>query len=150
MATYSIVTERRTVQVLSQTQVVDVQEVGFFSEPSNTYCQVVVPVLAWAANGPAAWVQPLADAIEGLIPGSGATSASFVQDVDSSNLIADFLDFTVTYTPTTGFGLPLSTVVRVPIAYLTLDPAIATAGGLAPAEIIGKAYARLVADAGLT
>lgn len=150
MATYQIVTERPTVQVLSQTQTVNVQEVGFYSYPSGTYCQVVVPTQAWKANGPAAWVQPLADAIEGLIPGSGATAASFVQDVDQSNLIADFLDFTVTYTPTTGLGLPLTTVVRVPIAYLTLDQAIATAGGLSPAEMIGTAYKRLQDDASLT
>src|SRR5690348_731598 len=150
MATYTIVTERPTVQVLSQTQTVNVQEVGFYSYPSGTYCQVVVPTAAWAANGPAAWVQPLADAIEGLIPGSGATAASFVQDVDSSNLIADFLDFTVSFTPTTGLGLPLTTVVRIPIAYLTLDQAIATAGGLSPTEMIGAAYSRLQADAGLT
>lgn len=149
MATYSIITERRTVQVLSQTQAVDVQEVGFYSYPSGTYAQVVVPIAAWRANGPAAWVQPLADAIEGLIPGSGATSATFAQEADDSRLLADFLDFTVTYTPTTGLGLPLSTVVRVPIGYLTLDQAIATAGGLSPAEMIGDAYRRLVDDAGL-
>lgn len=150
MATYQIITERRTVHVLSQTQVVDAQEIGFNSLPSGTYCQVLVPAAAWAANGPAAWVQPLADAIEGLIPGSGATSAAFVQDVDESKLLIDYLDFTVTYTPTTGLGLPLSTVVRIPIGYLTLDPAIAVAGHIAPAELIGDAYKRLVADASLS
>ena len=150
MATYQIITERRTVHVLSQTQVVDSQEIGFNSLPSGTYCQVLVPVAAWKANGPAAWVQPLADAIEGLIPGSGATSATFTQDVDASGLLTDFLDFTVTYTPTGGVGLPLSTVVRIPVAYLTLDQAIATAGHIAPAELIGDAYHRLVTDAGLS
>lgn len=146
---YVIGPEQRTVQVVSPTQVVDVQQVGFTTSPSGVYCQVVVPWAAWQLSGAAGWVEPLAAAIEGLVGQFGTTGATFAQDVDASGLIADFLDFVVSYTPTTGLGLPLTTVVRIPVAYLTLDPAIAVAGGLAPAELLQKAYDRLVADAGL-
>jgi hypothetical protein len=148
-ASYRIVSELRTVQVLSQTQVSDVQQVGFIAYPSGTYCQTEIPWDAWVLEGPAAWVQPLAQAIEDLIAGSGATAATFVQDVDASGLIADFLDFTVSFTPTGGTGIPLTTVVRIPVTWFGIDTSLATAAGMNPAVAIHDAYERLVADAGL-
>lgn len=150
MATdYTVVSQRRTVQVLSQTQVADVEEVGFISHPSGTYAQREVPYISWLASGSDAWIEPLAAAIEGLFSGGLASAASFVQDVDTNGLIADFLDFTVTYQPTGGLGLPMSTEVRIPVTALTLDTQFGSFLGTSPADQLRAAYDALVATANL-
>jgi len=146
---YTVVSQRRTVQVLSPQEVIDVEEVGFITKPSGVYAQREVPLAAWSAEGAAAWIGPLATAIEGLISGGLATSASFVQDVDDSGLLTDYVEFVVTYTPTDGLGLPMSTFVRVPVNALTLDTQFGTFLGTSPADQLRAAYDALVATAGL-
>src|SRR5438105_894784 len=106
---YDVVSQRRTVQVLGQSQVADVMEVGFVTKPSGVYAQREVPYASWAALGAGSWIDTLAVAIEGLMAGGLASGATFVQDVDSTGLLADFIDFTVVYIDPTGAGLPQQT-----------------------------------------
>jgi len=146
-ANYTNVTARRTVQVLGPTEVIDVEEVGFYTIPTNIYAQVEVPYQAWLSEGPAAWVEPLATAIEGMISGGLATGGTFVQDVDASGLLTDYIEFTVTYTPTTGLGLPFTTAVDVPVAALTLDTGLGAYTGTSAADLVSAAYNQLVATA---
>lgn len=136
-------------QVLSPQQVIDVEEVGFITSPSGIYAQREVPYTAWSQEGADAWIAPLATAIEDLISGGLASSASFVQDVDDSGLLTDYIEFTVTYTPNTGLGLPMSTFVRIPVNALTLDTQFGTFTGTSPADQLSAAYQALVATAGL-
>jgi hypothetical protein len=148
-ASYTVVSQRRTVQVLSQTQVADVEEVGFITHPTGIYSQREVPIQAWQTDGAGPWIGTLADAIEGLISGGLATGAVFVQDVDASGLIADFMDFTVSYTPPGGIGLPMTSIVRVPINALTLDTSFGSFTGTSPADMLSAAHDALVYTAGL-
>jgi hypothetical protein len=156
---YTVVSQRRTVQVLSPTQVADVEEVGFVTHPTGIYAQREVPYQAWAAEGAGSWIGTLATAIENLISGGLATTAMFVQDVDTTGLLTDYLDFTVSYTPSSGPGLPMTTTVRVPVNALTQDQSFGGAidtyfGGSAspttdPAQALRDAYDALQATAGL-
>jgi hypothetical protein len=155
---YQVVSQRESVQVLSQTQVADVEIVGFVTKPSGIYAERVVPLAAWQAQGAASWIEPLASAIEGLISGGLASSGTFVQDVDASGLLADFIDFTVSYTPSDGGVLQMTTEVRIPVNALTIDQsfggALATYFGgssstLDPAQALRDAYDTLQATAGL-
>jgi hypothetical protein len=144
---YRNVVARPSIRVLSETQVIDTEEVGFVTIPSGVYAQREVPRTAWLAEGAAAWVGPLATAIENLMAGGLATSASFVQDVDDSGLIADYLDFLVSYTPPGGLGFTLTATVRINVNALTLDIGFGSFVGGDPAQQLRDAYDRLVATA---
>lgn len=150
---YQVVSQRETVQVLSQTQVLDVEEVGFVTKPHGIYAQREVPLAAWAAEGAGAWIEPLATAIEGLMQTSAATFATFVQDVDASGLLTDYLDVTVSYTPAGGLGIPMTTVVRIPINAFTVDTQFGIPFGtdtfVTPADAVASAYNALIATANL-
>lgn len=149
-AGYTVVSQSKTVQVLSANQVIDVEEVGFVTSPSGVYAQRLVPFAAWAAQGAAAWIAPLAQAIEDLIAGGLAIGGQFVQDVDPvSQLLADFVEFTVAYDPGGGV-LPMTTQVRVSVEALTADSAFgAFVPGLDPAKQLRDAYDALAATAAL-
>lgn len=147
MADYTVVSQRPTVQVLSGNQVADVQEVGFVTSPSGVYGQRYVPQAAWLAEGAAAWIGPLADAIENLISGGLASFMTWVQDVDPvTGLLTDYYDVTVEYDP--GDGRPVQTgSVRIQLNLLTLDTQFGSfltsgPGGATqdPVEAVRQAY----------
>lgn len=156
MASYAVVSQRPTVQVLSGGNVADVQEVGFVTSPSGVYGQTEVPRSAWLAEGSDTWIQPIAQAIEDLISGGLASYMTFVQDVDPvSGLLVGYYDVTVTYDP--GDGRPVQVgSVRVSLSSLTLDtgfgsfltPAPGQATG-DPVQLVRDAYDALVATANL-
>lgn len=149
-AGYTVVSQDRTVQVLSQTEVADVERVGFVTKPTGIYAERLVPYASWLALGAAGWIEPLAQAIENLISGGLASFATFVQDIDPSGLLADFLDFLVVYQPSGGIGLPQTTTVRIPVNTLTLDTSFGgVIASLDPAQTLRDAYDALVATANL-
>lgn len=152
-ANYLAIPLERTVQVISQTQIADVQRLGVTTKPTGIYVETQVPWAAWEAEGAAPWAGPLATAIESLVSGGLATYATFAQDVDQSGLIADFLDFLVTYSPPGGSPIPLTTTVRIPVPSLTIDTGFGGAlntyfagasGVLDPAQALRDAYDALV------
>lgn len=115
---YRTATSRKTVKVLSQSQTVAVEEVGIYTIPTGIYLLVEVPFAAWEAGKEDTYLAPPAQLIEQLISGGYVSGASYVQDTDASNLLAGFIDFTVSYTPDDGPALPFTTVVRIPMTQL--------------------------------
>jgi hypothetical protein len=147
----------RTVQVLSATEVADVERVPFVTTPSGVSGWRYVPYQAFIAEGVDTWIGPLAQAIEDLFSGGLASYATMIEDIDpTTNLLADYLQVTVSYTPPRG-GYTSTTSVDIPVNLLTLDTGffgvLATGSSGAtlqsPAAMLGAAYDRLVQTAGL-
>jgi hypothetical protein len=155
---YTVIAQTPTVQVLSPTQVIDAQIVEFVTHPSGVSAQRVVPLAQWEAGDAAGWIQPLADAIEGMISGGLASYASWVQQIDpATGLLADAIAFVVTYDP--GDGRPIQeAIATIPVAALTLDTqfggvlASYFGGGsstLDPVQAVRDVYDQLVATTNL-
>lgn len=152
---YTVTGAVRAVRVVSQTQVVDVEAVSIATKPSGVALTVQVPLAAWQAGNESDYLEPPAELVEELL-GTGATggtplvtAVTQVQDTDGSGLLASFLELTVSYTPSSGIGLPFTTRVRLPFtAFQSLDAYAATLpNGKTPSETIEAAYARLRATA---
>jgi hypothetical protein len=149
-ASYTVVSQRKTVQQLAGNQVIDVEEVGFVTIPTGIYAQVYVPYQEWLANRGAQYIDALATGIENLIAGGLADSGSFAQDIDpNTDLLADFIDFRVSYTPPTPL-LAMTTDVRIPVSLLGVDTGFGSfiSGGTA-ADQLRAAYDELAATAEL-
>jgi hypothetical protein len=146
MPNYLVQSQRRTVQVLSPSQVLDVEEIGATTTPSGIYFQMAVPYESWLAVGSDAFLTPLATAIENEISSGQATGAVWRQDVDDAGLLTDFIDFTVTIPPAAGRTGPMSTIVSVPTNLLVGDPAFFN---LTVAPLFANAISALQATAAL-
>lgn len=160
MATnYIPVSSYATVKVMSTTQVLDIQMIGFYTIPTGIYCEYGVPHDAFVMEGTGAGDQPLLEALAGDIEhaaqGNGVVGGTFVQDVDpGTGLLTDFVQYEIVYrSPTVGKGT-FATFVNVPVnSFFTADTGI---GGLvintqqypSPATVVGDAYASLKAAAG--
>ena len=144
----------RTIRVLSPTAVADVERVPFVTKPSGVSAWRYVPYDSWLAQGADPWIGPLATAIEGLISGGLASYGAMIEDVDpATNLIADFVQFTVAYTSPDG-SFTSTTTVDVPVNLLTLDTGFfGNFGGVSnlasPADMLRAAYDRLAQTAAL-
>ena len=157
-ASYVIVAQSPVTQVLGPTQVIDAERVEFVTKPSGVYAQRIVPLSAWAAQGAAGWIAPLADAIENMIAGGLASYATWLQTVDPADgLLTDAIAFIVTYDPADGRPV-MSAEAIVPVASLTLDTqfggvlASYFGGGsttLDPVQTVRDVYDNLVATAAL-
>jgi hypothetical protein len=157
-ASFVVVDQSPVTQVLGPNQVIDAERVEFVTRPSGIYAQRIVPLAAWESEGSAAWVEPLATAIENMIAGGLASYATWVQTVDpATGLLADSISFVVTYDP--GDGRPvMSAEATVPVASLTVDTAFGGVinsyfgGGSAaldPQQEVRNVYDALVATAAL-
>lgn len=145
---YQTVSSRKTVKVISQTQSVDVQEVGIYTKPSGVYMVVLVPLSAWNAGNAGDYLTPPASIVEGLIGEGLVTTGTYVQAIDSANLLAGFMDLTVSYTPTGGISLPFTTVVRIPMTAFVSREAYSDYAATPPhKDPIVTAYNQLVATA---
>jgi hypothetical protein len=155
VADYTPVGSVKTVRVLSQTQVVDVESIAIYTKPSNIYLEVQVPLTDFNAGNADTYLETTADLVEGVLaasPDPGQTLASgcvYVQDIDSSGLLAAFLDFTVSYIPQSTIALPFSTTVRLPLtSFETADAFGAALPGGTPLAILEAAYAQVKKLAG--
>jgi hypothetical protein len=138
-----------TVQVLSQTEVADVQRVRGYSKPTGIYLAVNVPRRAWQAGNDETYTEPPAGIIEGLIGEGLISGAVFVQASDENNLLADAVDFIVSYDPPGADTLPFTTTVRIPMTALASRSAYTNYSATAPhVHPIVTAYNRLVDTAG--
>lgn len=122
-AAYTIASARQTTQVISQTQTADVMAVGIYTVPSGIYVNVVVPLKAWLGDAYQTLLTRPAQWIEQLIGGGLVSSAQWFQATDASDLLAGYVRFTVSYTPSDGSGGTSSQYVVVPMTILELaDP----------------------------
>lgn len=147
---YTTAGSRAGVQVLSQTQVQQVQLVSIYTKPHGSYVVVPVPKTAWSRGQEDAYLEPVAANIEELWKQTVISGTAFVQETDSSELLASYVDFTVTLHDGDGVPLPFSTVVRVSLTDLGSRSFFGKpAGGTAPSTAILAAYAQLEKTAGL-
>lgn len=146
---YVTVSSSQTVQILSQTSSADVEAVAIYTQPSNVYTVVLVPLKQWQDGNEAEYLGPVAELIEGLIAGGLISGMVYVQSADSSNLLAGFMQATVVYTPTAGLAQSFTTKVLIPMTALVSLDAFNTYstsdGGNDPILV---AYNRLKATAG--
>lgn len=125
MASYTPQGSTRTVQVLSATQVTEVERVEAVTVPHGVTFWRYVPIAAFLAEGSDVWLEPLAAAIEQRLDSGLADDAAMVEDTDSFGLVQDFVDFVVSVPPGPGKVGPFTTTVRVPVNLLTADVGIA-------------------------
>ena len=137
---YTTAGSSTTVRVLSSTQVIDVEAVAIYTKPSNVYVVVQVPLADFQAGNSGPYLYDTADLIEGLLaatpdPGQHTVSAvTYVQDTDSSGLLAGFLAFTVSYQRPGVISLPFEAAVTLPVTSFESADAFNTPlpGGLPP------------------
>ena len=120
--TYTTTGSFQTVKVLSQDQVLDVEAIGINTLPSNVRLTVPVPLAAYKSGNADQYLAIVSDLIEGLIastpdPNNHLVSGAVgTQQVDPSGLLAYFVNFTVSYTPTSGQQGTFSEVVTLPVS----------------------------------
>jgi hypothetical protein len=144
----------QTVRVLSQTTVVAVEAIGIYTKPSDVYMVVQVPLAAYSAGNEDIFLDRAAVFVEGIIAakaqsgGPLVTGVSYIQDIDSSGLLAAFLDFTTSYTPTTTYQTTFSAIVREPMTLFEESTDAAASGALSDVlKDIEAAHAKLVKTA---
>lgn len=144
-----------TVRVLSSTQVIDVQAVAIYTKPSQVYVVVQVPLQDFQNGKAGPYLATTAGLIEGMLaaspdPGQSlASSVAYVSDRDGSGLLAGFLAFTVSYTPSGVISAPYEETVTLPVTAFETAEAFDTAlPGGTPVVQLTDAYARLKALAG--
>jgi hypothetical protein len=116
---FIVQSQHRDIQVLSPTQVVDVERVAATTVPHNVWFERNVPLVAWNPSDVGLWLEPIASAIEAYIQTGQAVSASFVQDVDDAGLLTDSIEFVVQVPPPSAAQTgPMQTTVVVPINLL--------------------------------
>ncbi len=138
---FTVQTTRRTPWVLGPSQVVDAMEVGVTTSGHNIYFEVLVPYNQWKLFGAAPNVGGAAALIDLWLDDGLVVGASFVQDVDLSGLLVDYMEFVVEVpgNPGTQSG-PLTNTALVPMLMLT-------SGSAGPAEaLIAAAKALLAAN----
>lgn len=147
---FTVVSQTPDVQVLSPTQVLDVERVGFVTHPTGIYAEVPVFRQAWLQESQEANLAAYADAIEGLIANGLATDGSYANDLDANGLLVDYIDFVVTYVPPNPLIPPMTATVRIPLGTLGAsgDPWFGQLPG-SPDSLIGAAWQRLQETANL-
>ncbi len=158
---YTVVGSQTATKVLSQTASQKVEAVQLYTKPSSVYMIVNVPYPSWVAGKANTYLEPPVLLTEQLLGNDtgvdlgtaepNSSDAAFVQDTDASHLLADYMDFTVSYQPTTGIALPFTTVVRIPMTSLASFDAFSQpiSGGKTAQQLLTEAHTRLVNLAGL-
>jgi hypothetical protein len=146
---YSVISQNREVQVLGPTEVIDVEKVGILTKPTGVYVEYPMPLVLWETRAGFDLLGQLAAGIEQQISEGLAVGGSYVQDYDANNLLVDYVEMVVQYTPTDGRP-PQRTSVLIPLESFIAaggDPFFAGLGA-SPQSLLSAAYDTLVATAG--
>lgn len=112
---YYVATQRRDVEVFAPNAPIDVERVGFVTQPSQIYAEVAVPLSNWQDNGAADLIGPMADGIEAEMQRPEIAGMVYEQDTNESGQLVDSMVITVQYTPPPGLLVGSMTAeVRVP------------------------------------
>lgn len=142
---YTPAGSNRDIQVLSPSQVIDVERVAGYTVPSGVYFERVVPLTIWGTDAGTEYVDELAAVIEQELAGGFAKAASFVQDVDATGLVFDAIEFFVSIENAGPNHGTFSTTVTVPVNLLTAGLG---GSGTAYQAMFDIAYKQLVQTAG--
>ena len=118
------------------------------SYPSGSTLVRTVPLTEFQADAGQGILSSLSNAVENILQAGVATAAVGNQRVDTSGLLADYVDFTVTYVPSPPVPGSITTVVQVPVNVLTADTSLLGGSGASSApDLINEAYQKLAAMA---
>jgi hypothetical protein len=152
MATPQIIDSYKTVQVLSDTTVQDIQFITCRTVPTGITFSYAMAHSTWKAGPPYVILIDIETLLEDLVTNSHVVGGSAVQDLDSAGLLADYCDVVVQFDQTAAGLPPLEGTVSLPMGVVALfagDANIANASGLqTPESRVLDEYARLQALAG--
>ena len=134
---YTLLNSTDTVQVFGPDLVSEAIVCTILSGPSGSQLVRTVPDAEFQADNGQGLLSSLSDAVEGILQAGVATGAVGNQRVDASGLLADYVDFTVTYRPSTPIPGEIQAVVSIPVDVITADTAFGSflSGGSATDQI---------------
>jgi hypothetical protein len=151
-AQYQVLDAYKTIQVLSQTQVVDVEYVTISTFPTGITLTYAMPIGTWQSGPPYTVFELMAAELENLVTNYHVVAGSAVQDIDANGLLADYVDCIVELDRSATGLPPLQGTVSIPVSLIYLeatDPNIANAEqAVPPGALCQLEYERLVALAG--
>ena len=116
---FTVIAQRRTVQARPNGAVQDVVELTARTSPSGVTFTRIIPVATWQAQGVHDALAPIAENIEAIMRDYPVVGAAPAQEIDTSGLISNAIDFTLTTEGERGSPAPAhTTVVRVPVQAL--------------------------------
>lgn len=117
---FVIQTQNQAVQVLGESTIRNVMQIGFTTVPSNVYAIVEIPLQFWRQFGSTAYVDQVASLIEAAMSRPDVVGAEYVQDLDETGLLTAFVEFIVSIQPPNlnQFG-PMTARARVSIKDFT-------------------------------
>lgn len=111
---YVVVAQDPDVQVLGPRNVLDVQRVTIRTRPHGALLEYPIPKILWPDAGGAIILESLASGVENMLAQGFATAATYVNDVDETGLLVDYVEFVVQLRDAAGRLLPQTTTARVP------------------------------------
>ena len=144
---YLVINSFRTVQVLSNTTVLDAEYVVAQTQPHGFGFAYAVPLTSWLSGAGEGLLAVIADELELLASNGQAVGSVPVQDVDNNGLLTDAVDVTVAFNRDAQGLPPLYGSVVIPIqAFFGQNTGI---GGLhvgeSPNQYVVDEYNRLAA-----
>jgi hypothetical protein len=136
---FIIVSTSRTTLVRSSISVEDVEEIQAETVPHRVFFIRYVPYASFDLQFIEVLVTPIAFAIESILGSGLAVGATFVQDLDASNLLTNAMEFTVqVQSSKPGISGPFTTTVTIPIQTLhdTTDFAPFFAGAISNLQAV--------------
>ena len=112
---YLVINSFRTVQVISNTTVLDAEYVVAQTIPHGFGFAYAVPLTSWLSGAGEGLLATIADQLEALAANGEAVGSVPVQDVDNNGLLTDAVDVTVAYDRTAQGLPPLYGSVTIPI-----------------------------------
>jgi hypothetical protein len=146
-ANYVTTGSRASVKTLDGQTVIDVEAIGIVTRPSGIRFTVPVAKTVFEGGGAGGVLDQAASVVEGLAQARDDTGARFItggsgnQQIDANGLLAYFITFVVSYTPTSSSQGTFSTTVTMPVAvFETVAAYEAGIDGVQPLVIIERAY----------
>lgn len=118
---YSLLGSYSTVQVLAANQVNDVVYCTIQTIPSGVVASVPIDQIEFAVNQSVPLLEATAEAIETIMGDSRVIAGTGTQALDQSNLLQDYVVFTVQYIPTGTTGTNITANATVPITLLNFS-----------------------------
>lgn len=145
MASYTLIGNVSTTQVLTPTVSQDAEIATIQTIPSNVVATIVVSEIAFSEGQAGPELTTFADNIEELLGSSHATGATGTSTLDDNGLTQYFVTFTVTYNPTPAAAGNVTADVDVPVTLLNVEDAALGATLVDEARtMIEAAYTNLV------
>lgn len=147
MATnYDLLTSQSSIQVLSPTIIQDVVVATIQTKPHKVIMDYWIDKTTWDAGMGPTLLEAVAGGVEHIMDTEPVSSAVGTSQLDTSGLQAEYVTFTVAYTPPDSTTGPATVDADVPVTDFGQDAIAGENFGLVDAHnIIQDAYAKLKA-----